>query len=348
MREKSMPAPGCGGRLFRLVGLGLLLVAILLLILVVNQGIALTRMRQRLPAPGESVTLNGRAYHLNCQGSGGPTVLIDAGNGSFSLEWTPSQQELSQTTRVCTFDRPGYGWSESSPDPRDGTQVVTELHELLFTAGEAPPYVLVGHSLGGVHMRLYAAHYPQEVAGLILVDTAYPLTVSPELAQQMQASIGFYQVMGLLTSSGILRILGPLAGEGMLPETAAKLPADLQSTYLELLLDPAQYRTAAAEMEQLPQTFTQTEQLLVGEQPFGQLPLIVLTAGRQPAPGSSPFDPQTVPASTDWLAAGQTLASQSERGEQRVVAESGHLIHLDAPEAVQQAVLDVLAMIREP
>jgi hypothetical protein len=117
MQEKSMPAPGCSGRLLRLVGRGLLLVAILLVILVVNQGIALARMRQRLPAPGESVTLNGRAYHLNCQGLGGPTVLIDAGNGSFSLEWTPIQRELSQATRICTFDRPGYGWSESSPDP---------------------------------------------------------------------------------------------------------------------------------------------------------------------------------------------------------------------------------------
>jgi len=346
MAEKTTHAPGCWRRILRLAGIAALLLVALLIVLVINQRLALARLRERLPAPGKLVVVNGRSQHLNCLGRGAPTVLIDAGNGSFSLEWTPIQQQLSLTTRVCTFDRPGYGWSEPGPDPRDGAQVVAELHELLAAAGEAPPYVLVGHSLGGVHMRLFAAEYPQEVAGLALVDTAYPLTVSPELEAQMRSSIGFYQVMGLLVSSGALRILGPLGGEGMLPETAVKLPADLQAAYLELLLDPAQYRTAAAEMRQLPQTFAQTEELLVGERPLGDLPLIVLTAGQQPAPGSTPFDAQTIPAAASWLAAGEALAVQSTRGAQRVVADSGHLVHLDAPQAVVEAVQNVLALVR--
>jgi pimeloyl-ACP methyl ester carboxylesterase len=329
----------------RIAGIIAVLLALLFAGLAINQRMALARMRAALPAPGELIDVAGHAFHLNCLGSGAPTVLIDAGNGSFSLEWTPIQRELSAVARVCTFDRPGYGWSAPGPAPRDGAQVVAELHTAL-AGNAAPPYILVGHSLGGVHLRLFAAQYPQDVAGMVLIDTPYPLAVTPELEAQMRSSIGFYQAMELLTRSGVLRVLGPLGGAGMLPETAAKLPADLQGVYLELLLDPAQYSTAAAEMAQLPQTFAEADASLSGAQPFGALPLIVLTAGRQPAPGSTPFDAQTVPAAASWLDAGQALAAQSSRGEQRILAASGHLVHLDAPQEVVRAVQDVVMLSR--
>lgn len=93
------------------------------------------------------------------------------------------------------------------PDPRDGAQVIAELAALLEATDEAPPYVLVGHSLGRIHMRMLAATRPQDVAGLVLIDTAYPLAPSPELEQQICTSLGFYQMMGALTASGLLRIL---------------------------------------------------------------------------------------------------------------------------------------------
>ena len=318
----------------------------LLLILVVYQSITLSQARRQFPPPGRLVSVDGHSMHLNCAGSGSPTVIIDAGNDSFSLEWTPVLQALSTTTRVCAYDRAGYGWSEPGPDPRDGARVVEELNTLLHNAGEAGPFVLVGHSLGGVHVRMFAAQYPAQVAGMVLVDTASPLVITPEYEQQRRSTIGFYQVMGLLTRSGVLRLLGPLGGKNAMPVTARKLPAELQEAYLEMLLDPQQYATAVSEMEQIPKTFEQANRLETAVQPLPDWPLIVLTAGKTDAPGSSPFNEQTMAVEADVIAAQHLLTGLSARGEQRVIQESGHLMHLDAPKAVVQAVLDVVNAVR--
>jgi pimeloyl-ACP methyl ester carboxylesterase len=347
MDDNQRPRSGCLAWGLRL-SLGVLVsLALLLAASCTYQRLALARTREQFPAPGKLVEVEGHLMHIQCTGSGSPTAVIDAGNGSFSIEWTPIRQELSQTTRVCAFDRSGYGWSEPGPRPRDGAQVVAELHALLMAAGELGPYVLVGHSLGGVHVRLFAAQYPAEVAGLVLVDTAYPLTISPEFESQRQASIGFYQVMNLLTSSGLLRILGPLGGVESMPATARKLPPEFQETYLNLLLDPNQYATAIAEMEQLPQTFEQTSVLMIGEQPLGDLPLLVLTAGQTAAPGSTPFDEQYVPVSDSQIKLQLELAGLSSQGEQRVIAASGHAVHQDAPDEVIRAIHDLVKAIRK-
>ncbi|MCK6583365.1 MAG: alpha/beta hydrolase [Anaerolineales bacterium] len=346
MKTNRIKYSGCLTRILRSLVWILLLLALLLAGGCTYQRIALVRTREQFPAPGKLVDVNGHLMHIHCMGSGSPTVVIDAGNGSFSVEWTPIQQEVSQFTRVCTYDRSGYGWSEAGPQPRDGAQVVSELHDLLRAAGEAGPYLLVGHSLGGVHVRLFAAQYPNEVAGLILIDTAYPLTITPEFEMQMQSSIGFYQAMNLMTNSGLMRILGPLGGEDSMPATARKLPADLQEIYLNLLLDPNQYVTAIAEMQALPQTFERTSELTIGEHPFGNLPLIVLTAGKTSAPGSTPFNEQYVPVSDSQIEFQLELARQSSRGEQRVIAESSHSVHLDTPDEVLRAIRDMLEVIR--
>jgi pimeloyl-ACP methyl ester carboxylesterase len=342
--------PNRSGCLLRLAHALLWIILIFILLLAAGytyQRIALARTREQFPAPGKLVDVKGHLMHIHCIGSGSPTVVIDAGNGSFSVEWMPIQEELSQTTRVCVYDRSGYGWSEAGPQPRDGVQVVSELHDLLQAAGEADPYVLVGHSLGGVHVRVFAATYPDEVAGLILVDTAYPLLLTPEFEMQMQSSIGFYQVMNLMTSTGLLRILGPLGGEDSMPATARKLPAELQEVYLNLLLDSNQYVTAIAEMQQLPQTFQQTNELLVDEYPFGDLPLIVLTAGLTSAPGSTPFNEQYVPVPDSQIQSQLELAGQSSRGKHHVVSESSHSVHLDAPGDVVKSIYDMIQAIRE-
>ena len=319
---------------------------VLLLGLAINQRLALRRTRERYPAPGKLVDVSGQRMHIHCAGSGSPTVIVDAGNACFSLEWMPIQEKLQSTTRVCVYDRAGYGWSEAGPAPRGGAHAVAELHDLLQAAGEPGPYVLVGHSLGGIHARMYAAHYSDEVAGLVLIDTAAEEDVSPELEQQMRASIGFDQVMRLLSGSGLLRILGPLGGEQAMPETARKLPAELREVYLQLLLDPQQYTTGIDEMAQLPQTLRQARDALAGQPSLGDLPLIVLTAGQQMAPGSTPFDDRHVPVEEDVIAAQGALAALSSRGEQRVIESSGHQVHLDAPEAVLAAIRDVVEMTR--
>jgi pimeloyl-ACP methyl ester carboxylesterase len=330
----------------RIGSIGVIVIVVLFLGLAVNQRIALRRFRERTLLPGQLVDVDGHRMHIRCTGSGTPTVVIDAGNACFGLEWTPIQERLAETTRVCTYDRAGYGWSDAGPSPRDGATAVAELHTLLQAASEPGPYVLVGHSLGGIHARLFTTQYPDEVAGLVLVDTAAEYTLSPEREAEMRASIGFYQVMHLLTGSGLLRVLGPLGGEGSMPETARKLPDALQETYLNLLLDQQQYATAIAEMTQLGETLRQTGKAMNGAHPLANRPLIVLTAGQRMAPGSTPFDDQLVPVSRESIDAQSTLAALSSQGEQRLIEQSGHQIHLDAPEAVIAAVHDVIQMIR--
>jgi pimeloyl-ACP methyl ester carboxylesterase len=132
--------------------------------------------------------------HIHCVGEGSPTVVLDAGLGGFSLDWSLVQPELAATTRVCAYDRAGYGWSDPSPQSRTPGQIVEELHTLLLNAGIEGPYMLVGHSAAGKHVRLYADRYPHDVVGMVLVDARHesvdanrsPEALAAEHKQQQQ------------------------------------------------------------------------------------------------------------------------------------------------------------------
>ena len=125
------------------------------------------------PAPGLMVRVGDHRLHLYCSGRGEPTVILDSGLGGNSLDWVSVQPGVAEYTRVCTYDRAGYGWSELGPLPRTSKRIAEELHTLLERAGVAGPYVLVGHSFGGYNVRLFASHYPEKTAGVILLDSAH-------------------------------------------------------------------------------------------------------------------------------------------------------------------------------
>ena len=138
----------------------------------IYQAIATELAERAYPPPGEMVDVGGYRLHINCVGQGSPTVVLDAGSGAMSAHWVWVQRQVSGTTRVCAYDRAGMGWSEMGPDPRDAKQITGELHTLLSNAGIEGPYMLVGHSFGGMYMQTYAARYPGEVAGVALVDSS--------------------------------------------------------------------------------------------------------------------------------------------------------------------------------
>ena len=126
------------------------------------------------PAPlGKLVDLGGHQLHVHCSGSGAPAVVIENGLGDFSFDWTLVQNSVSRFTRVCTYDRAGYAWSDPGPKPRTFAQLNLELHDALQKLGEKGPFVLVGHSYGGPVMINFASAYPQDAAGLVLVDSAH-------------------------------------------------------------------------------------------------------------------------------------------------------------------------------
>src|SRR5215211_8224249 len=165
-------------RVMRRIGMALLWLGVVLLALAVAgaiyQAIATERAERAYPAPGKMVDVGGYSLHINCVGQGSPTVVLDAGLGEWSAQWVRVQRELSGSTRVCAYDRAGMGWSERGPEPRDARQISSELHTLLAKAGIEGPYVLVGHSFGGLYARMYAARYPNQVSGVVLVDSSHP------------------------------------------------------------------------------------------------------------------------------------------------------------------------------
>ena len=189
-----------------------LLVLIILLVLLATagllyQGIASTVDASMYPASGKLIDVGGYRLHINCTGRtsvGHPTVILDSQLGGNSLDWSNVQPGVATFTRVCSYDRAGYGWSDSGPKPRTSERMVSELHTLLIKAGIPGPYVLVGHSYGGFNVRLYAYTYPQEVAGMILVDASHEDAAQQEIRDgQKQLSM-----CSSVAPFGIIRLFG--------------------------------------------------------------------------------------------------------------------------------------------
>ena len=161
-------------RIVKFAGYGL---AVILLLVVLAGGIggtveliAFNSDQKHYPPPGELIDVDEITLHLDCRGEGGPTVVVDVGAGNWSTHWRHIQDELSSHGRVCLHDRPGFGWSDSVRVRLTGSEYAEQLHLLLQSAGEEPPYLFVGHSLGGYIGRFYQNMYPLELAGMVLVE----------------------------------------------------------------------------------------------------------------------------------------------------------------------------------
>lgn len=156
---------------------GLALFALITLVLAVGAVYQFAESRSdiaKYPAPGKLVDVGGYRLHLLCMGYGSPTVVFESGVADDSLTWSAVQPAIAKTTRTCSYDRAGYGWSDPSPKVRDAKTIAEELHTLLEDAGVSGPLILVGHSAGGLYVREYAALYRSEVDAMVLVDASAP------------------------------------------------------------------------------------------------------------------------------------------------------------------------------
>jgi pimeloyl-ACP methyl ester carboxylesterase len=161
------------------------------------------------PPPGQMVDVGGYRLHINCIGTGSPTVVIEAGLGDWSTTWAGYvQPEVAKMTRVCTYDRAGMGWSEAGPLPRDAAQFAKELHSLLQNANVPGPYVMVGHSLGGFGVRVFVHDYAAEIAGVVLIESMNPRQVSQsqtEAQPQSNPQSRIYSGLAVLARCGLVR-----------------------------------------------------------------------------------------------------------------------------------------------
>ena len=275
-----------------------------------------------IPAPGRRVDVGGYSMHINCQGAGSPTVVLEAGIGDWSTHWMAVQHLLKQDARVCSYDRAGYGWSDPVRRPRDSLQLVAELHALLIRAGVAPPYLLVGHSFGGLNMLLFASTHPGEVSGLVLVDASHPESLPYDPGE------------------GGAETDVELAGRQMAmqreePDDAKFPPEALPAIHDNLLRNKA-WVASSNEYRYLARSVLELQQA----PPLGDMPLTVLSRGlRQWPPG-----PDGDAREQTWRDEQEALAGLSSRSVHKVARNSGHYIHLDEPEVVANAIRD---MVRE-
>ena len=299
------------------------------------QAIATELAERAYPPPGEMVAVGGYSLHINCTGQGSPTVILDAGSGLFSAQWVRVQRQVSDTTRVCAYDRAGIGWSEMGPDPRDARQITGELHTLLCKAGIEGPYVLVGHSYGGMYMQTYAARYPDEVAGVALVDSSTDpdqfsqrpeAQNSHEPQEQKSALVSQLERFGVSLPArlGIVRLLSKLdpASPQLPPHQRAQIDALTPST--------RQFTTFVLEL------LAPTQTLRLGSPgSLGNEPLAVVTAPKQAEPG--------------WLKHQDKLATLSSNSIHRVVKGATHtslLYEKSDAQATSAAIVEVVVSVR--
>ncbi|MEQ8492924.1 MAG: alpha/beta hydrolase [Gammaproteobacteria bacterium] len=251
--------------------------------------------------------------HLECHGRGSPAVILDAGLGGSSLEWVYVVERLRKLTRVCTYDRAGYGQSEMGPAPRTSSRIANELYLLLEDSDVPPPYVLAGHSFGGYNMQLFARRYPYLSAGLVLVDASHPDQVDRFLAPPL----------GLLTAPssryGIVRFSEPPPPHELLPEPvrrAIRKRAGRWKTRRTLGNELLGFRDSALELKAAP--------------PLGTLPLVVVTRGipRGPIDAKRPLIEQL------WLELQSELAAGSTASAHLVARRAGHNVHVEQPAVV--------------
>jgi len=239
----------------------LVLVVFLVIAGFLYENICEARDRRFNPMPGRLVNVDGGRMHIDCTGEGIPAVILDSGLGDSFLSWRKVQPQIATFTRVCSYDRAGLGYSDSSPLPRTSDVIAKELHALLQAAGVAPPYVLVGHSMGGFDVRLYASLYRNEVAGMVLVDASHPDQENrfPPEVKNLEGSWGREaEFLEYTMPFGIPRLLG------LCDEEVVERAAECNFHHA---------REAVAEMKALPQSSA----LTAATGALGDLPLAVLS-----------------------------------------------------------------------
>jgi pimeloyl-ACP methyl ester carboxylesterase len=282
------------------------------------------------PMTGQLIDVGGHRLHVNCTGSGSPTVVLQPGGGDFSSVMAWIAPAVAAHTRVCVYDRPGRGWSEPADSPQDATQVATDLHTLLQRANVPGPYVLAGHSFGGLYVLTHADRYPDDVAGMVLIDSTNPATMAdPAKAKAYDA--GSYDAVtdraaalgAAAARIGLVRLIGS-SGYGDLPPRARDEVRAKTATagYTSGWIDEfVQANASGAEAAMLTD--------------FGDKPLVVLTAG----------------AETDAThdAAQNKLATLSTNSSHRVIDGASHaglILDRRYAKATTQAILDVVSSVR--
>ena len=311
---------------------------------------------------GRPVDVGGRTLKLDCSGSGGPAVILESGGGGYGgYGWHMVQSEVAKFTSVCWYDRAGEGWSDPAPTARNSATVVHDLHELLQRAPVPGPYVLVGHSIGGEYVRVFAAKFRSEVAGVVLVDSTHPdqreppimlspMNRIPTLARRLLCS-----ALPLVERFGVIRVL--------MRNAPVYVPTQFSSEQNDAARAMRNQRVKAFETEAAQGCAAtdggairpdrgsgdpEVDQAARSAGSLGDTPLVVLTAGKYWKPDDPLAAQQIEEFHKTWVNQLQPeLARLSTEGKQIVVENSDHGIPEEAPEAVGAAIHEIVMEVRE-
>jgi pimeloyl-ACP methyl ester carboxylesterase len=307
--------------------------------------------RRRFPPPGRLVDIGGRRLHLTQSGQGRPAVVFESGISASCLNWTHVRDRVAQFTRCYSYDRASLGWSDPVDTPRVPSRIIEELHALLQAAEVLPPYVLAGHSFGGLLVRAYAVKYPGEVAGLILIDplgASEWLQPSSEQARMLRRGVKLSRRGALLARLGVVRFSLALLSGGarVLPQLIAKLSSGKGESTVSRIVgevrkmppetwpmvrahwcQPKSFLGMASYLASLPASCAECARL--GE--LCGIPVTVLSATT-----SKPVE----------LAEREAMARNSPHGRHIIASKSAHWIHFDEPDLVVQAIQDMVELAR--
>jgi pimeloyl-ACP methyl ester carboxylesterase len=270
---------------------------------------------------GQLVDVGGYKMHIQCLGKGTPTVILDSGLGDSYLVWHKVQPQIAEFARVCSYDRAGLGYSDASPRSRSSEVFAEELHALLKQAGIAPPYILVGHSMGGYDVRLFASMYRSEVAGMVLVDSSHPeqqKRFPPALNDLDGTWLREQEFMEFAMPFGIPRLLGFCGNDAQ----ASAADCNFHSM-----------REGVAELKSISVSAAQAARTGF----LGDIPLAVLTQDPDHPEPDLPED-LVEPTGKAWQQMQNELARLSRRSTHVIAKNSGHYIQLDRPDLVIAAV----------
>ncbi len=295
-------------------------------------------LRKQNPAPGQKISVDGHRMHVYCTGKGSPTVILEAGLDDFSIFWSQVQPEIAKSTRVCSYDRAGLGWSEPSPYPRTSETMVKELHLLLANSSNDAPYVFVGHSFGGALVRLYAHSYPDEVEGMVLVDAAPDdlFVRLPFWRNAIEGKLGLYGTLAPMSSFGLLAFT-----PGSIPDRG--MPDDALAQYRAIAVSTDYFHTGIAENEAFEGNLAQVRNANID---LGDIPLIVISRGYWDSiAGFSEIENQQ--AWRVWNEMQSELLSLSSNSKHIIATESEHHIQLQQPELVTEAIEELVEVNRK-
>jgi pimeloyl-ACP methyl ester carboxylesterase len=292
--------------------------------------------------PGKFFIVNGKSLHIECSGQGSPAVVLESAASAPWSEWRLVQPQLSDVTRVCSYDRSGHGWSPPSSDARDAEAVVRDLHGLLDSAGVLRPFVLVGHSAGGPYVREYAHEYPNEIAGVALIESSSP--------QQMDELPGFrasYEederdARGLAlwkdrarVWSGWDRLVGNCS-----VSSSKTIQGKWVAQYAAMACRPGYVDTDEIELPYFEASSKESAQL----KSFGSIPLLVVS--RDVTFGVDDESPRGRAQQPVWEREQEEEKTLSQRSWRVIAQNSGHMVPIEHPDVIVREVTRLVSYVR--